>query len=145
MAVGRAIALQDYQASQRAHRNRIAQSAAAGWAAMGNQELAAQALKDIEEEMGDISIRGDTHNHFIQQPQQQIPGPTPSPTPTTPPATDSNGLKGYLLPAALGAALVGGGAGTYALVDYFTSEHPPAVVQPVDPNDFKLGVEVRDR
>lgn len=142
----RVMAAEDYRLSQKAYRRRVAEAEAAGWAAMGNHELAAAALKAAEEDMGEISIRGDTHTHqyFGVDPraqQQPAQPPAPLPAPTTPaPAT----AAGWLKPLLIGAALAGTGAGGYAAYDYFSS--PTAVVeaQPND-SDWKLGLEVKDR
>jgi hypothetical protein len=137
--LGRLIAAEDYRASQRAYRNRIAQAEAATWQAMGNDELAVQALKAVEEDMaGDISIRGDTHNHFVAPAQQQ---PTPAPTPT-PPATST--VTDWLKPALIGAALLGTGGGSVALWDYFNNETTTQPATDVD-QDWKFGIQVRDR
>lgn len=73
------------------------------------------------------------------------PTPTPAPVPnggptipTPAPAPASSG-SGWLLPAALGAALLGGGlAGGVGINKYYsttsTTNNPPAVTQPANPN-----------
>jgi hypothetical protein len=142
LVAGRLIALEDYRASQRAYRQRVAQAAAAGWAVMGNNELAEATLKAAEEaegEMGGISLRGDTiYNNFVTKPTEK---PAPAPTPT-PPATST--VTDWLKPALIGAALLGTGGGTVALWDYFNNETTTHPATDVD-QDWKFGIQVRDR
>jgi hypothetical protein len=142
LVAGRLIALEDYRASQRAYRQRVAQAAAAGWAVMGNNELAEATLKAAEEaegEMGGISLRGDTiYNNFVTKPTEK-PAPTPAPTP---PATST--VTDWLKPTLIGAALLGTGGGTVALWDYLNNETTTQPTTDMD-QDWKFGIQVRDR
>jgi hypothetical protein len=143
LVAGRLIALEDYRASQRAYRQRVAQAAAAGWAVMGNNELAEATLKAAEEaegEMGGISLRGDTiYNNFVTKPTEK-PAPTPTPTP---PATST--VTDWLKPALIGAALLGTGGGTVALWDYYNNETTTQPAATDVDQDWKFGIQVRDR
>jgi hypothetical protein len=142
LVAGGLFALEDYRASQRAYRQRVAQAAAAGWAVMGNNELAEATLKAAEEaegEMGGISLRGDTiYNNFVTKPTEK-PAPTPAPTP---PATST--VTDWLKPTLIGAALLGTGGGTVALWDYLNNETTTQPTTDMD-QDWKFGIQVRDR
>ena len=143
----RAVAVEDFRASQHDHRRRVKEAEAAGWMALGMTDLAQKALAAVDEEMGDLSIRGDTvTNQYFQLPpapeQKPAEAVLPPTTAPTPPAS-----SGWLKPLLLGALLTGGaGAGGYALYNYL-QQPDTNVAQPTTgtDQDWKFGIQVRDR
>jgi hypothetical protein len=124
---------------------RVDASQAMGLAALGFGEYADKVFDSSTQansSMGGITIHGDTHQYLYGQVPQQ---PTPQPTAQPQAQPADSGLSKWLAPALLGAALTGGGAGSYALWDYFNNSPAPVVQQNPADSDWKLGVEVRDR
>jgi hypothetical protein len=130
--------VEDMRRQLAAYQQRVDQAHAMGLAALGfgqaADQLFASSAKAVEN-MGGITVQGDTHQYFGGLPAVQT-------QPVVQQPTQSSGLKKYLLPTLLGAALAGGGAGGYMLYDYYNNQ--PVVQQPGDPGDWKLDVEVVD-
>lgn len=136
MQIPRLIMMQNMQQSLKAYEQRVADSHKLSMKLLGLENPA-----EVEDEMGAISVAGDTHIYQVplQQPVQQ---PQPAPVQPAPvPVQQSNGLTKYVAPLLTAAA---GAAGTYFLLDHFnqSDSSPPVLMQP---EDWQLGVEVKDR
>lgn len=110
-------------------------------AAIANSNLPSSELETEAAMQKKTLIAGDNYNYYRELEQAQpaaVTQPQPQPQP------QPSGMSQLLGPAMLGAAMLGTGAGGVMLYDYLTAmPDGAAVVQPADPGDWKLGVEVK--